>query len=88
MSSSFIGVIADRRDTNREMVAGLQSVLENRYGSILDAAGHEWQRRFAQTDPSDACVTVRITGWDAQERNLVSASSRRELPAFGHQAAA
>ena len=49
------------RITNRELVTGLRSVLDRKYSRIVRAAGDEWQRRFAGKDPSDACVSVRIS---------------------------
>ncbi len=45
------------------MVDGLNHILENKYGRILRTAEREWTRRFAGRDPSDACVSVRISSW-------------------------
>jgi len=49
------------RISNRELISGLRCALDRNYTRILQAASHEWQRRFAGFDPSDACVSVRIS---------------------------
>lgn len=46
------------------MAEGLQQTLHQKYRRILQAAGAEWERRFAGREPSDACVSVRISGWN------------------------
>ena len=71
---------------HREMVAGLHNVLENKYSRILRVAGAEWERRFAGKDPSDACVSVRISVWDRALSGFV-ASRPRPLPSFSSQTA-
>ena len=73
------------RISNRELVDGLQRALEQKYSGILRAAGNEWERRFAGDDPSDSCVSVRISTWG---RALSGGSSRgpRGLPPFTSQA--
>lgn len=48
---------------DRALSDGLKKVLEKRYGRIRRSAGAEWDRRFAGGDPSDACVSVRISAW-------------------------
>jgi hypothetical protein len=47
-----------------ETIEGLKWAIDNSYRRLLDAARHEWERRFAGKDPRDACVSVRITGLD------------------------
>lgn len=37
------------------------------HGRLIAEARKEWERRFAGRDPSDACVTVRISGSDSRE---------------------
>ncbi len=49
------------RATNGELVTGLRSALDQSYSRVLKAASDEWQRRFGGKDPSDDCVSVRIT---------------------------
>ena len=58
------------RATNRELVIGLRSALDRNYSRILRAAGDEWQRRFAGKDPSDACVSVHISGDSLRGRGV------------------
>ena len=74
---------ATDRITNQAMVEGLQKALEKNYARLLQAAGKEWDRRFAGKDPSDACVSVRISTWGQS----LSAPARTALPAFISQAA-
>ena len=45
----------------REMAAGLQKILQKKYSRVLCAAAAEWERRFLGKEPSDACVSVRIS---------------------------
>jgi hypothetical protein len=44
----------------------LQAV-QKKYGRLIRTARKDWERRFAGADPSDACVTVRITGSNSRE---------------------
>ena len=44
-----------------EMSEGLKWAIDNSYRRLLDAARHEWEQRFAGPNPSDACVSVRIS---------------------------
>ena len=72
--------------SNRELVDGLQKALEKNYGRILRAAGKEWERRFAGKDPSDACVSIRISSWGCALSGF-SSPDRRALPSFRSQTA-
>jgi hypothetical protein len=72
--------------SNRELVEGLQKALEKNYGRILRAAGKEWERRFAGKDPSDACVSVRISSW-GRALSGFSNHDRRALSSFHSQTA-
>ena len=47
--------------TDNELITGFRSALDRSYSRICQAAADEWQRRFAGNDPSDACVSVRIS---------------------------
>ncbi|MFN2507945.1 MAG: hypothetical protein ABR589_04140 [Chthoniobacterales bacterium] len=47
--------------SNAQLIAGLQHTLEKNSARILSAAKNRWERQFAGRDPSDACVTVRIS---------------------------
>lgn len=63
----------------RDMLQGLQRGLEKNYARVLHAAGREWERRFAGKDPSDACITVSVSGSD-QTFSGPPAHARRFLP--------
>ena len=56
-----------------ELAAGLRKALNGNYGRILARAGRQWERSFAQRDPSNACVSVRISG-TTRPRSLLSGS--------------
>jgi hypothetical protein len=45
-----------------ETVEGLKRAIDYSSWRLLESARMEWDRRFATRDPSDACVSVRITG--------------------------
>jgi hypothetical protein len=47
-------------DSHR-LIAGLRQVLEINYARVLATAQTQWEQNFADKDPSDACVTVRIS---------------------------
>jgi hypothetical protein len=59
----------------------LRTAKEN-YGRLITAARKEWERTFAGSDPSDACVTVRISAGDSRElaKFFPLVSSRRLEP--------
>ena len=52
---------SNQRTTDRQLTAGLRKNLEGKYTCVLQAAKDEWERCFGSNDPSDACVTVRIS---------------------------
>ena len=47
--------------TNRQLVHGLQKMLDERYSRLLNMARTAWECRFSRQDVSDACVSVRIS---------------------------
>jgi hypothetical protein len=47
-------------DSHR-LITGLRHALDVNYARVLDAARTQWERCFEGNDPSDACVSVRIT---------------------------
>ena len=53
LSDSFID--------SRRLIAGLRQALDVNYGRVLASARERWERQFEGKDPSDACVSVRIT---------------------------
>jgi hypothetical protein len=46
---------------NRRLITGLKHALDVNYERVLDGARQQWERYFQGNDPSDACVSVRIT---------------------------
>ena len=44
-----------------EIIEGLQRALDNNFRRLRDTARREWESRFDGSDPSDACVSVRIS---------------------------
>jgi hypothetical protein len=65
--------VIDIRTTDRQLINGLQHTLHANYGRLLQAAKKEWESKFAGNDPSDACVTVRITAEAPAPRQLACA---------------
>ncbi len=55
---------------SRRLIAGLRHALDMNYARVLDAARREWERNFAGKDPSDACVSVRITSGESKKSVL------------------
>ncbi len=55
---------------SRRLIAGLRHALDMNYARVLDAARREWERNFAGKDPSDACVSVRITSGESKKSTL------------------
>lgn len=45
----------------RRLIAGLRQALDINYVRILATAQMHWEKNFSGKDPSDACVTVRIS---------------------------
>jgi hypothetical protein len=43
-----------------EIAEGLHHALDKNFRRMRENARREWETRFAGTDPSDACVSVRI----------------------------
>jgi hypothetical protein len=65
--------VIDIRTTDRQLINGLQQTLHANHARLLDAAKTEWESKFAGNDPSDACVTVRITTDAPAPRQLACA---------------
>ena len=55
---------------SRRLIAGLKHALDLNYARVLDSARQQWERNFAGKDPSDACVSVRITSGEGQKSSL------------------
>ncbi len=53
---------SQHRIDDAELISALRNALDGKYGRLVQAARREWERSFRGPDPSDACVSVRITG--------------------------
>ena len=60
-SLSHSHILSDNFIDSRRLITGLRHALDVNYTRVLDAAKDRWERNFQGKDPSDACVTVRIT---------------------------
>jgi hypothetical protein len=54
-------ILTDTVIDSRRLIAGLRQALDINYTRILATAQMRWEQNFAGKDPSDACVTVRIS---------------------------
>ena len=53
--------ISDTIIDSRRLITGLRHALDMNYARVLASARTQWERNFEGRDPSDACVSVRIT---------------------------
>jgi len=60
-SSSQNQILSDNIIDSRRLITGLRHALDVNYARVLDTARGQWERCFEGNDPSDACVSVRIT---------------------------
>ncbi|MEY2550297.1 MAG: hypothetical protein QOG12_441 [Verrucomicrobiota bacterium] len=60
-SSSQTQVVSDYIIDSRRLITGLRHALDVNYARVLDEARQQWERNFEGNDPSNACVSVRIT---------------------------
>ncbi|HKP03236.1 MAG TPA: hypothetical protein VJU77_07690 [Chthoniobacterales bacterium] len=60
-SSSQAHLLSDNFIDSRRLITGLKQALDVNYARVLGAAKDQWERCFEGNDPSDACVSVRIT---------------------------
>jgi hypothetical protein len=51
---------SDKRSLT-EAAATLRTALDQKYNQVRRTAQAEWERKFAGKEPSDACVSVRIS---------------------------
>jgi hypothetical protein len=60
-SSSQSHILSENIIDSRRLITGLRHALDVNYARVLDGARIQWERCFEGNDPSDACVSVRIT---------------------------
>jgi hypothetical protein len=51
-------------------ISGLRQALALNHTRMLDVAKNYWERKYAGKDPSDACVSVRITAGKTKKAPL------------------
>ena len=64
-----------------EVVEGLRRALDKNFRRLLDSAKKDWERLFAGKDPSDACVSVRITSGE-NKRSALPCGGFLQRPAW------
>jgi hypothetical protein len=64
-------------DADNRRLIRFRQALDMIYARLLETAKQEWERNFAGKDPSDACVSVRVTSGDSQRLPLPCAGIRR-----------
>ena len=47
--------------SHRRTIESLHKALDQLYHNLVEAAKADWEQLFADSDPSDTCVTVRIS---------------------------
>ena len=62
---------------NRRLIDALRQALDSNYSRLLETAEQQWERNFSGKDPSDACVSVRVTSGDSQRPSLPCAGILR-----------
>lgn len=67
----------EKRMSNRDAIDGLRRALDLGYARMREAAKKEWERNLAGKDPSDACVSVRVSMGDSGPRSLPCAGVLR-----------
>jgi hypothetical protein len=69
------------RATDGELITGFRHALDQSYGRIYNAAANEWNRLFSGNDPSDACVSVRISGFRRHQPARLHSGALQQLGA-------
>jgi len=76
-----------------EVIAGLRHALDVQYRRFCEAARADWERLFG-SDPTDACVTVRVAGVESSairgsgflksRRPISKSSGKSSVTRFAH----
>jgi hypothetical protein len=53
--------VSDNIIDSRRLISGLRHALDMNYARVLATARTQWERNFEGNDPSDACVSVRVS---------------------------
>jgi hypothetical protein len=54
-------ILPDYVIDSRRLITGLRHALDVNYARVLAAAQSRWEAHFEGKDPSDSCVSVRIS---------------------------
>jgi hypothetical protein len=65
------------RDAEIRLIDSLKHALDVNYARLRATAQQQWEHNFAGNDPSDACVSVRITSSDSERTTLPCAGILR-----------
>ncbi|MGZ5537344.1 MAG: hypothetical protein ACXWG0_02330 [Chthoniobacterales bacterium] len=49
------------RINDSELTGSLQEILDRKYSDFVSAARKHWEKNCSRHDPSDSCVSVRIS---------------------------
>lgn len=60
-TAEHTSALSDSIINSHRLISGLRHALDVNYERVLAAAQERWERNFAGKDPSDACVSVRIS---------------------------
>ena len=75
--------LSDNIINSHRLITGLKHALDVNYARVLAAAQTRWEQNFAN-DPSDACVSVRISSGKPLA-GILKKPSRSLLHGAGHR---
>jgi hypothetical protein len=67
---------------NHRFISGVRQALNLNYTRMLDVAKREWERRYVGKDPSDACVSVRISSSGPRKSSLACGGIIKKSKSF------
>ncbi len=63
--------------TDDTLTQKVRQSLKINYPKLFETAKKHWERNYAGKDPSDACVSVRVSSGDSPKRSVPCAGVRR-----------
>jgi len=63
--------------TDDTLIYRMRQSLNINYPKVFETVKKHWEHSFAGKDPSDACVSVRVSSGDSPKRSLPCAGVRR-----------
>jgi hypothetical protein len=67
MKSDLRNSHGSNSDLSRKIPEGMLRAVDRKFGRLITEARKEWERKFAGSDPSDTCVTVRISAGESRD---------------------